>query len=257
VPPLDGLDSGLLIEMLRHPEIAVDPPRFIRSAMAHPVSAVRARAAEQLALTEPSAAAEALTGPHADTAILRGLLKGLATRSGDVSGGVFRSFVAHRDVDVRVAALTGVILQEKARAVPLVEERRVIEKSPSVVRVILDGLLGLDREKGIAALRSDIAHPMLSDYDRAQLIATWNVTEEADHLVKLFVQSESGAFRNYLFTTASRLRAPQRVITNMVQAMSANAFEPVLRARIASYLQNANSPAPDDQNDKSGVSREE
>ncbi len=257
VPPLDGRDSGLLIEMLRHPEIAVDPPRFIRSAMAHPISAVRARAAEQLALTEPSAAAEALTGPHADTAILRGLLKGLATRPADVSRGVFRSFVAHGDVDVRVAALMGVILQEKARAVPFLEELRGIEKSPSVVRVILDGLLGLDREKGLAALRNDIGHPMLSDYDRAQLIATWNVTEEADHLVKLFVQSESGAFRNYLFTAASRLRAPQRVITNVVQAMSANAFEPALRARIASYLRNANSPASRDQNDKPGVSREE
>jgi hypothetical protein len=235
-----------------------DPLGFIRSALGSRAAAVRARAAEQLARTDPSAAVEALTtGSRGDAAVIRGLLVGLTPNTSQISSGIFRRFADNRDVDVRVAALEGVTAQERERAVPLLLERGAVEKSPSVVKVILDGLLALDRDKGLAALRDEIAHPLMSDYARAQIIVHWNVTEEADHLVELFIQSASNGFRQFLFTAVSRLRAPQDVVTKLVRDMNENTFDPTLRASIANYLRKVSSEASKDQDDEAGVSRQE
>jgi hypothetical protein len=258
MPNPDAMDSGLLMETLRYPEMIADPLGFIRSALGSRAAAVRARAAEQLARTDSSAAVEALTtGSRGDAAVIRGLLVGLTPNASQISLGIFRRFVDNRDVDVRVAALEGVTAQERERAVPLLLERGAVEKSPSVVKVILDGLLALDRDKGLVALRDEIAHPVMSDYARAQLIVHWNVTEEADHLVELFTQSASNGFRQFLFTAVSRLRAPQDVVTKLVQDMNENTFEPTLRADIANYLRKVSSKASNDQDDEAGVSRQE
>jgi hypothetical protein len=256
-PPKE-IPSGLAIETLRHADAFSDADDMVRSAMHDPIAAVRRSAAEQFARrSAPSGAAALRDTSAADPATSAGLLTGLAAHAADVPSGLFRMYVADADVDVRAAAIEGIAAQEHQAAVPLLLERRAVERSPSVVRVILDRLLALNRPEGLLALRAEIAHPLLSNYARAQLIVDWNVVEEADHLADLFAHSTSTQFRTYAFIAATRLRAPASVVRRVVGNMSAHNFDPTLRARMNRFLSSARSEPARDDDDKAGVTSEE
>jgi hypothetical protein len=252
------MTSGLTVETLRHAKGFAEAGDMIRTAMRDPVAAVRRTAAEQFARRDGAAAAAALREPSApDPPVIGGVLTGLAAHPADVPPGLFRMYLQHPDVDVRVAALEGVAAQEQQGAVPLLLDRRAVERSPSVVRVILDRLLALNRPEGLLALREEIAHPLLSNYARAQLIVVWNVVEEADHLADLFAHSTSTQFRTYLFNAAARLKAPAPVVRRVVENMSAHNFDPTLRARMNRFLSSDRLDPARDDDDKAAVAGQE
>lgn len=258
LPQRQQMDAGLAIETLHHADAVPGADALVRTTMSDPVAAVRRTAAEQLARRDGAAGVAALVASvNGDAAVRQGLLTGLAAHAGGLAPDVFRPYVEDDDVDVRAAAIRGIAAQEQQRAVPILLERRAVERSPSVVRVILDRLLALDRAAGLMSLRAEIARPMLSNYARAQLIVTWNVAEEADHLGELFAHSTSNQFRAYLFNAVTRLHAPPAVIRRVVETMNASNFDPTLRARMNRFLRSAGSQASGDEDDEAGVSGKE
>ena len=195
--------------------------------------------------------ASAAGGPAKDAPRLQ-----LAAADRRVETDALERSLDHHDVQVRLAAIAAVSAGDPERAVALLKRRRAAERSPSAVKAILESLLSLDRDEGVRAFRREIEDPLLSDQTRARMIADFDLVEASDHLVALFVESESVPFRNYLFNTARRLAAPPEDVRRLVLAMSPHAFEPELRSRIARYLQAERSETPDDENHEAGVARE-
>jgi hypothetical protein len=124
---------------------------------------------------------------------------------------------------------------------PILMQRRRSEISPAAVTTLLDCLLRVDRPVGVAELRREAQSPVLSDYARARLVGEHGVAELGQHLVDLFVESESAAFRNFLFETVVALPQDRTQTQRLVLDMNSHVNEEKLRARIAAYLRSTGS----------------
>jgi hypothetical protein len=240
-------DPGVLFETLGHPDALAGRRDLVQSSMSHPLAAVRTRAAAWFATSWPDDAAALLANAEIDTAVKRGLLDGLSGQSQRLTPGFFAMFVDDADPQVRVAALNGACGQLATEAVVVLAARRRVENSPLVTKLILEKLLALDRRAGVAAMREEIATPILSDSVRARLIVDANVVEVSQHLLTLFEASDSVGFRSSLFRGVTTLKMPAEQTRALVRAMQSQAFEPALRARIQRFLDGAPSDAAQDQ----------
>jgi glucan phosphoethanolaminetransferase (alkaline phosphatase superfamily) len=246
-------DPASSMELLRDPHV---DPTDLAFLLNHHLAVLRTLAAERLAATDNFlTSAESLAVQHPDRPTRRGFVRGLAARPDRVRPGFFRQILTDEDVEIRMAALTGICAQEGREAVPLLRRRFGVERSPSARGLILNRLLALDPNSGLAALRTEIEHPILSDYLRAKLIAENKVIRESGHLLELFTRTESLSFRNDLFRFVTGLGLPRTDVDRIVSAMRDRTSEPALRARLGRYLSRA-SVTPDHEDDKTRAPRE-
>ena len=255
VETIDRADGALLADALTAIEPGAQLTVLARATLMHPALAVRTAAGRALALAAPEEAREALK--TADPAVTAGVIQGLSEHAGTVPRGWFREYVHDPDADIRAAAISGVVAQERSDALAMLRARWQAERSPSVAKTVLEKLFEVDRTAGVAALREEMEHSRLSDYTRAVVIKSTRAVEAIDHLTALFERSESAAFRTDLFTTVTTMGAPATVVRPAVDRMLTDAHEPSLRSQIQGYMKRSpSSQTPDNQHHETGVSRQ-
>ena len=221
-----------------------------------PTLADRAASHEALAAQDPSRAIELLENTPPPPVETAALLRGLARTTDRRTAPVFARFVDNEQADIRAAAITGWCHAGGPDAHRALAARTSRERSPDNLQRLIECLLQYDRPLGVATLREEIQHRMLSDQVRAELIRRFAVADGADHLVELFLGSQSGSFKEDLFHALSQLPLSTEVFNRLAGTMRDQATEPRLRAHLDADLRLPRSKAPCNKYGKSPEPRE-